>query len=204
MASNAITSQFMNNDSSMYNMNFNGSQSSGGSNNAEEQQLISDIEKLFSEMGGNNSSGSSGAQNSPYDPSSYLNKGGNQGQEFGQGQGQNLGLGQGQGDGQQGFRDVKINSGAGGEALHLKEGPDGTLYNGSGNSVGVIGADGSVTLNSGATDEIKRLETGGQNPFQLLASGGPVQGTKGDGGNVTFSSSQVSIADGDLNQKNDF
>lgn len=194
MASNAITSQFMNNDSSMYNMNFNGSQSSGGSNNAEEQQLISDIEQLFSEMGNNNSSGSSSAQNNPFDPSTYMNKGGNQGQ----------GLTQGQGDGQQGFRDVKINSGAGGEALHLKEGPDGTLYNGSGNSVGVIGADGSVTLNSGATDEINRLQTGGQNPFQLLASGGPVQGTKGDGGNVTFSSSQVTVSDGDLNQQNDF
>jgi hypothetical protein len=203
MASNAITSQFLNNDSSMYDMNFNGSQSTGGANSGEEQQLISDIEKLFSEMGSNNN-GSSSTQdnNSPFDPATFMNKTGNQGQ--GVGGNQNFNLGQNDPQGQSGFRDVKINSGAGGEALHLKEGPDGTLYNGSGNSVGVIGADGSVTLNSGATKEIDRLSTGGKDGFALLAAGGPVEGTKGDGGNVTFSSSQVSIEDGDLNQQNDF
>ncbi|OAJ61440.1 hypothetical protein A6V36_23975 [Paraburkholderia ginsengiterrae] len=194
MANNAITSQFLNNDSSMYDMNFNGSQSTGGANSGEEQQLISDIEKLFSEMSSNNGSGSP-QNNSPYDPATFMNKGGNQGV----GGNQNFNLGQNEGQGQGGFRDVKINSGAGGEALHLKEGPDGTLYNGSGNSVGVIGADGSVTLNSGATKEINRLQTGG-NPLGLPL----VQGSKGDGGNVTFSSSQVSVEDGDLNQQNDF
>lgn len=196
MASNAITSQFLNNDSSMFNTNFNGSQSTGGANSGEEQRLISDIEQLFSEMGGSN--GSSSAQNGQYQPASYLNNGGNQGVTGNQ----NFNLGQNEGQGLGGFRDVKINSGAGGEALHLKEGPDGTLYNGSGNSVGVIGADGSVTLNSGATKEIDRLQTGG-NSF-LGVVGGGVKGTTGDGGNVTFSSSQVSVEDGDLNQQNDF
>lgn len=102
----------------------------------------------------------------------------------------------------QGLHDVKLNTGAGGEALHLQADSNGTLYNGSGDSVGQINKDGSVSFNSGATKEIQRLEDGGKGGLAALMSG--VKPETGDGGNVTFSSSQVTVSAGDLNQKNDF
>ncbi|QCP48645.1 hypothetical protein FAZ95_05230 [Trinickia violacea] len=94
---------------------------------------------------------------------------------------------------------MKINSQAGGEALHLQEDSQGNLYNGSGDSVGRINSDGSVSLNSGATKEIQRLETG-NNPFGIPLT----KPQTSDGGNATFSSSQVTVEAGDLNQSNDF
>jgi hypothetical protein len=97
---------------------------------------------------------------------------------------------------------VKINSTAGGEALHLQEDSQGNLYNGSGNSVGHVNSDGSVSLNSGATKEIQRLETGG-NPLSML-NGSAAKPEKGDGGDAVFSSSEVTVEAGDLNQTNDF
>jgi hypothetical protein len=107
----------------------------------------------------------------------------------------------------QGMHDVKINSKAGGDALHLQEDTQGNLYNASGNNVGHMGADGSVTLNSGATKEAAILETGHSNGkmniAQVFGGGGLTKPETGDGGNKVFDSSQVSVSSGDLNQKND-
>ncbi|ALL70414.1 hypothetical protein K788_0001246 (plasmid) [Paraburkholderia caribensis MBA4] len=106
----------------------------------------------------------------------------------------------------QGMHDIKINSTAGGDALHLQEDSQGNLYNGSGNNVGHMGADGSVTLNSGATKEAAILETGhsnGKMSFMQMIRGGGTMPETGDGGNKVFDSSQVSVSSGDLNQKND-
>jgi hypothetical protein len=107
----------------------------------------------------------------------------------------------------QGMHDIKINSKAGGDALHLQEDSQGNLYNGSGNNVGHMGADGSVTLNSGATKEAAILETGHSNGkmniAQVFGGGGLTKPETGDGGNKVFDSSQVSVSSGDLNQKND-
>lgn len=133
-----------------------------------------------------------------------------------QGAGAQTPMNDGMGNGQ-GLRDVKINSAAGGEALHLKEDQNGNLYNGSGNSVGTVNQDGSVTLNSGATKEAHRLESGGKEGI-LGMMGGLKAGTlggamaemagrmpeKGDGGSMTFSAKQVTVGAGDLNQKADF
>ncbi|WP_174943584.1 hypothetical protein [Burkholderia lata] len=96
------------------------------------------------------------------------------------------------------MRDVKLNTKAGGEALHLKMDSQGNLYNGSGNSVGVVDKDGNVKLNSGATKELERLETGG-NPFMNANVG-----KRGAGGNMEFTSDEVTVSAGDVDQKNDF
>ncbi|MBI0363216.1 hypothetical protein [Burkholderia oklahomensis] len=98
----------------------------------------------------------------------------------------------------QGLHDVKLNTKAGGEALHLKEDSQGNLYNGSDNSVGVVDKNGKVTLNAGATKELERLETGG-NPFVNANVG-----KRGAGGNMEFTSDEVTVSVGDLNQKADF
>jgi hypothetical protein len=107
----------------------------------------------------------------------------------------------------QGMHNIKINSKAGGDALHLQEDSQGNLYNASGNNVGHMGADGSVTLNSGATKEAAILETGHSNGkmniAQVFGGGGLTKPDTGDGGNKVFDSSQVSVSSGDLNQKND-
>nr|WP_244136367.1 hypothetical protein [Burkholderia sp. BCC0405] len=96
------------------------------------------------------------------------------------------------------MRDVKLNTKAGGEALHLKMDSQGNLYNGSGNSVGVVDKDGNVKLNSGATKELERLETGG-NPFMNANVG-----KRGAGGNMEFTPDEVTVSTGDVDQKNDF
>ena len=107
----------------------------------------------------------------------------------------------------QGMHNIKINSKAGGDALHLQEDSQGNLYNASGNNVGHMGADGSVTLNSGATKEAAILETGHadgkMNIAQMFGKGGFTKPDTADGGNQVFDSSQVSVSSGDLNQKND-
>lgn len=107
----------------------------------------------------------------------------------------------------QGMHNIKINSKAGGDALHLQEDSQGNLYNASGNNVGHMGADGSVTLNSGATKEAAILETGNTDGnmsiAQVFGGGGFTKPTTGDGGNKVFDSSEVSVSSGDLNQKND-
>jgi hypothetical protein len=109
----------------------------------------------------------------------------------------------------QGMHNIKINSKAGGDALHLQEDSQGNLYNASGNNVGHMGADGSVTLNSGATKEAAILETGHSNGKMDMAQrfgfagNGLTNPETGDGGNKVFDSSQVSVSSGDLNQKND-
>jgi hypothetical protein len=107
----------------------------------------------------------------------------------------------------QGMHNIKINSKAGGDALHLQEDSQGNLYNASGNNVGHMGADGSVALNSGATKEAAILETGHadgkMNIAQMFGKGGFTKPETGDGGNLVFDSSQVSVSSGDLNQKND-
>ncbi|PCE32393.1 hypothetical protein [Burkholderia ubonensis] len=96
------------------------------------------------------------------------------------------------------MRDVKLNTKAGGDALHLKMDSQGNLYNGSGNSVGVIDKDGNVKLNSGATKELERLETGG-NPFMNANVG-----KQGAGGNMEFTPDEVTVSAGDIDQKADF
>jgi hypothetical protein len=107
----------------------------------------------------------------------------------------------------QGLHNIKINSKAGGDALHLQEDSQGNLYNASGNNVGHMGADGSVTLNSGATKEATILETGnssgkltGKTADLLFTC--QTKPETGDGGNQIFDASQVSVSTGDLNQKN--
>ncbi|KVN10777.1 hypothetical protein WT08_15030 [Burkholderia sp. MSMB1552] len=100
----------------------------------------------------------------------------------------------------QGLHDVKLNTKAGGEALHLQEDSQGNLYNGSGNSVGVVDKNGNVTLNSGATKELQRLETGGSHDLSNFAN----VGKRGAGGNIEFTADEVTVSAGDLNQKNDF
>ncbi|MCA8003495.1 hypothetical protein [Burkholderia metallica] len=114
--------------------------------------------------------------------------------------------GNGQGSAGQGLHNIKINSKAGGDALHLQEDSQGNLYNASGNNVGHIGKDGSVTLNSGATKEAAILETGSTNgkaSLKQVFNGAFAKSSKGDGGNQIFDSSQVTVSAGDLNQKND-
>ncbi|WP_129518178.1 MULTISPECIES: hypothetical protein [Burkholderia] len=109
------------------------------------------------------------------------------------------GFGPGQG---QGLRDVKFNSPAGGDALHLKMDQNGNLFNGSGNSVGRYDQQtGQLSFNSGASDEIKRLMTGGRDVLGVDSKLAP---TEGPGGNAVFSSSQFTMSVGDLNQKADF
>jgi hypothetical protein len=154
------------------------------------QQLLQDLQAL--EQGDSQNGGQGGGQGG--------GMGGGMGQMGGMGgMGGAGGVGGGQG---QGLHDVKLNTKAGGEALHLQADSNGTLYNGSGNSVGQINQDGSVSLNSGATKEIQRLETGGKDGLAGMMTG--VHGHEGDGGNVSFSSSEVTVSAGDLNQKNDF
>jgi hypothetical protein len=109
------------------------------------------------------------------------------------------GFGQGQG---QGLRDVKFNSPAGGDALHLKMDQYGNLFNGSGNSVGRYDQQtGNLSFNSGAGKEIQRLMTGGRD---VLGVDGKLAPKEGPGGNAVFSSSQFTMSAGDLNQKADF
>ncbi|AOJ49210.1 hypothetical protein WJ28_03365 [Burkholderia thailandensis] len=96
------------------------------------------------------------------------------------------------------LRDVKLNTKAGGEALHLQMDSQGNLYNGSGNSVGVVDKDGNVKLNAGATKELERLESGG-NPFVNVNVG-----KRGAGGNMEFTPDEVTVSAGDLKQKADF
>ncbi|KVN39676.1 hypothetical protein WJ63_29565 [Burkholderia pyrrocinia] len=96
------------------------------------------------------------------------------------------------------MRDVKLNTKAGGDALHLKMDSQGNLYNGSGNSVGVVDKDGTVKLNSGATKELERLETGG-NPLMNANVG-----KRGAGGNMEFTQDEVTVSAGDIDQKADF
>ncbi|WP_322074589.1 hypothetical protein [Burkholderia cepacia] len=105
------------------------------------------------------------------------------------------GFGQGHG---QGLRDVKFNSPPGGEALHLKMDQHGNQFIGGSNSVGRYDPqNGNLSINPGAEKEIHKLMTGGRD---LLG----VAPKKGSGGNAVFSSSQVTMSVGDLNQKADF
>lgn len=200
MSTNSITTQYLNSQTQP-------SFETGASNNAGfTEEILQDIEKLLADT---NSAGAptstptnlsntgqlppqggastTGQSQSPYTPVNFTS------------QPSTAGTGAPNG---QGLHDVKINSKAGGEALHLQEDSNGNLYNKSGDSVGVIDSQGNVTLNSGATKEIQRLQDGG-NPLAML-SGHAVKGQTGDGGNVTFSSSDVTVSAGDLNQQNDF
>jgi hypothetical protein len=167
---------------------------STGSRDAKIEQLLEEIEQLL--MGddsggggdvGNTSPGGNGGNGNSVNGNHNHSTGGNSVN------GQNNGGAPGQG-----LHDVKLNTKAGGEALHLKADSQGNLYNGSGNSVGVMDKDGNVTLNSGATKELARLETGG-NPFRDAHVG-----TRGAGGNMQFSANEVTVSAGDLNQKADF
>lgn len=109
------------------------------------------------------------------------------------------GFGPGQG---QGLRDVKFNSPAGGDALHLKMDPYGNLFNGSGDSVGRYDQQTKqLSFNAGATKEIQRLMTGGRDVLGVDSKLAPQEGP---GGNAVFSSSQFTMSVGDLNQKADF
>ncbi|MPW11585.1 hypothetical protein GCT19_40160 [Paraburkholderia sp. CNPSo 3155] len=111
-------------------------------------------------------------------------------------------FGQGQG---QGLRDIKLNSAAGGEALHLKMDQYGNLFNGSGNSVGHYDQQtGQLSFNAGATKEIERLETGGTWFEPPFFPNGKAIPTEGPGGNAVFSEQQFTMSVGDLNQKADF
>ncbi|SDI75485.1 hypothetical protein [Paraburkholderia phenazinium] len=188
------------------------STSTQGSADQAVEQLLQDIENLLEDASGNGSGSGSGSGS---DSGGGMNLGGGSG-GLPQGNGglpSTGGLpggsgttgaqgGAGAGATGQDLRDVKINSTAGGEALHLQEDSQGNLYNGSGNSVGHVNSDGSVSLNSGATKEIQRLETGG-NPLSML-NGSAAKPEKGDGGDAVFSSSEVTVEAGDLNQANDF
>jgi hypothetical protein len=188
------------------------STSTQGSADQAVEQLLQDIENLLEDASGNGSGSGSGSGS---DSGGGMNLGGGSG-GLPQGNGglpSTGGLpggsgttgaqgGAGAGATGQDLHDVKINSTAGGEALHLQEDSQGNLYNGSGNSVGHVNSDGSVSLNSGATKEIQRLETGG-NPLSML-NGSAAKPEKGDGGDAVFSSSEVTVEAGDLNQANDF
>jgi hypothetical protein len=226
--SNAISNAFLNPSSALSGF----SQESGGvgeGGNSAIAKVLQDIEQLLNggqnagggQGGGSNGAGGAGGQGDTgalsgiqqllqdlqaLQQGESSQQGGGAGQNFGGGAGGAGGaggVGGGVGGGQgQGLHDVKLNTKAGGEALHLQADSNGTLYNGSGNSVGQINQDGSVSLNSGATKEIQRLETGGKDGLAGALTG--VHGHHGDGGNVSFSSSEVTVSAGDLNQKNDF
>ncbi|WP_260854272.1 hypothetical protein [Paraburkholderia sp. BCC1886] len=226
--SNAITSAFLNSSSGI--SDFGSSGTSGAeSGNQAMAKVLQDIEQLLtggqgtsggsgsgtpgaSTGAGNGSSGGVGGLQQLLQDLQALQQGGGSGSGTGVGTGAGTGAGTTPGTGAgsfgsgatqgQGLHDVKLNTKAGGEALHLQEDSNGTLYNGSGNSVGQVNQDGSVSLNSGATKEIQRLETGGKGGLAGLLSG--VKPTEGDGGNADFSSSEVTVSAGDLNQKNDF
>jgi hypothetical protein len=220
--SNAISSAFLNpsNGISGFEQESNGVGEGGNSAIA---KVLQDIENLLNggqSSGGANGAGGQGGGNGAGNAGGQGDTGGLSGiqqllqdlQALEQGDSQNGGMGGGIGQmggaggiggGQgQGLHDVKLNTKAGGEALHLQADSNGTLYNGSGNSVGQINQDGSVSLNSGATKEIQRLETGGKDGLAGMMTG--VHGHEGDGGNVSFSSSEVTVSAGDLNQENDF
>ncbi|WGS54172.1 hypothetical protein LFL96_24395 [Paraburkholderia sp. D15] len=177
----------------------------GGGDMSAIQQLMQDLQALQQGgSGGGSGGGAGGAGNFGGGGAGGLGGAGGFGGGAG-GVGGAGGFGNGSGQGQ-GLHDVKLNTKAGGEALHLQADSNGTLYNGSGNSVGQINKDGSVSLNSGATKEIQRLETGGKGGLAgaIIEAQNGTRGTEGDGGNVNFSSSQVTVSAGDLNQKNDF
>ena len=191
------------------------STSTSGSADQAVEQLLQDIETLLEDASGNGSGSGSGSGMDLGSGSSSLpqtgsipSTGGAPGGGAVPGAGASPAAGAGASpaagasEAGQGLHDVKINSTAGGEALHLQEDSQGNLYNGSGDNVGHVGADGSVSLNSGATKEIQRLETGG-NPMSILA-GKAAKPEEGDGGNAVFSSSEVTVSAGDLNQTNDF
>nr|WKF60287.1 hypothetical protein HUO10_004808 [Paraburkholderia busanensis] len=176
----------------------------GGGDMSAIQQLMQDLQALQQGgSGGGSGGGAGGAGNFGGGAGGLGGAGGFGGGAGGVGGAGGFGNGSGQG---QGLHDVKLNTKAGGEALHLQADSNGTLYNGSGNSVGQINKDGSVSLNSGATKEIQRLETGGKGGLAgaIIEAQNGTRGTEGDGGNVNFSSSQVTVSAGDLNQKNDF
>jgi hypothetical protein len=156
------------------------------------QQLLGTLQQYFSGLGGTSTTGGSTSGNSTGSNSS----GGGTSYSTGQPASGTLGSTSGPGTG---LTDVKINSTAGGDALHLQEDGQGNLYNASGDSVGVISPDGTVTFNSGATKEISQLENGG-NPL----AANTVTPTTGDGGNVSFSPTQVTVSAPDLNQQNNF
>ncbi|MDB5786994.1 hypothetical protein [Caballeronia mineralivorans] len=221
--SNSITSAFMNSPG-VSDFSQQGGGVNGAGQNSTMAQVLKDIEQLLG--GGQDSSGGGGGANGANSNGNSQmggldqllqdlqkleqgNSGGGQQAGSGVGGGTGGGMpggvgGDDSGGGGQagGLRDVKLNTKAGGEALHLQEDANGTLYNGSGNSVGQVNQDGSVSLNSGATKERERLETGGKGGLAGMMTG--VHGSEGDGGNVDFSSSEVTVSAGDLNQKNDF
>jgi hypothetical protein len=166
---------------------------SSSSRDAKIEQLLEEIEQLLmgdDDSGGGDDVGAPGNSTGGND-NSVGNHGGNGNNQSVNGQNNGGAAGQG-------LHDIKLNTRAGGEALHLKEDSQGNLYNGSGNSVGTIDKDGNVSLNSGATKELERLETGG-NPFVDAHVG-----ARGAGGNMQFSANEVTVSTGDLNQKADF
>lgn len=102
----------------------------------------------------------------------------------------------------QGLRNIKLTT-KDGNPLSLQEDTQGNLYNMQGKSVGVMGSDGSVTLNSSAKDEIKQLWNGAKSGWTggLLGMGGlkdMLQHLPDSSGNVTFTSKDVSVGPGDL------
>lgn len=174
------------------------------------QKLKQDIEKLITDMLGlggvadGNTGGPGNGVGGGYGNGMAMGGNGMNGNgiQSGGGYGNGMpgnGFGQGQG---QGLRDVKFNSPAGGDALHLKMDQYGNLFNGSGNSVGRYDPQtGNLSINPGAEKEIHKLMTGGRD---LLGVPDEFAPKKGPGGNAVFSSSQVTMSVGDLNQKADF
>ncbi|WP_407655385.1 hypothetical protein [Burkholderia alba] len=174
-------------------------QSSQGSRDAKIEQLLEEIEQLL--MGDDGGDDSSIGGNGNTNGNSSGNVNGNTPPLAGKTQ-EPSSAPTGGAPGQ-GLHDIKLNTKAGGEALHLKEDSQGNLYNGSGNSVGVIDKNGNVTLNSGATKERERLETGNKSFMGMPIGGGP-SGKEGAGGNVEYSANDVTVSAGDLDQKADF
>ncbi|MFM0170875.1 hypothetical protein [Paraburkholderia sediminicola] len=143
-----------------------------GSSSTSDQQLLELLEQYF---GGASSGGS------------LPGTGGVTGTQPGCGCGSSFGFGQKP-------ESVKITSANGGEVDLLQKGR--FLYNQDGKSVGEVNSDGSVTFNSGkdAAKDISAL-TVGSHPNSWLTY---IHPKGGDGGNETFSSSQVTVGPGNL------
>jgi hypothetical protein len=62
-----------------------------------------------------------------------------------------------------------------------------------------VGADGSVSFTADGKKEVNELMTNGRSPFDLIMSGGLVEGEKQSDGTYKFAADQVNIGAGDLN-----
>jgi hypothetical protein len=100
----------------------------------------------------------------------------------------------------QGLKNVKLTE-KDGTTLNLREDAAGDLYDGN-KEIGQINEDGSVTLNSSAGDEIKKLKDGAGDKqshwYNPLSWGNEDKNKPDSSGNVTFGSDQVTVNPGDL------